>query len=108
MNLFIKSTLLVIAIMILTWAINDAAQATTSNYDSASKASGNLVAETNTVLNGATLVSQKCTVCHSSKKYENADKNLKDWTITVDQMIKNGAELNAAEKQAVLDYLVNK
>jgi len=59
-----------------------------------------------TGLDGNALVSERCTVCHSRERIDNADKDEAGWTETVDRMISYGAQLNAEERQAVIDYLV--
>jgi mono/diheme cytochrome c family protein len=57
-------------------------------------------------LDGATLVQQRCTVCHSINRIESAHKDEAGWTATVDRMIGYGAQLNDQEKAAVIAYLV--
>jgi cytochrome c5/cytochrome c553 len=59
-------------------------------------------------LDGNALVDERCTVCHSrdridNKKASGADRTA--WEATVDGMIARGAQLNDAEREAVLDYL---
>ncbi len=56
-------------------------------------------------LDGAALVAQRCTVCHSAERIDNARKDRAGWEATVDRMIGYGAQLNADERQAVIDYL---
>ncbi len=56
-------------------------------------------------LDGAALVAQRCTVCHSAGRIDNASKDRAGWEATVDRMIGYGAQLNAEERQAVIDYL---
>jgi hypothetical protein len=58
-------------------------------------------------LDGEALVSERCTVCHSRDRIDKADKDEAGWTATVDRMIGNGAQLNADERQAVIDYLTS-
>jgi len=57
-------------------------------------------------LDGNALVNERCTVCHSRERIDAQDKDEAGWTATVDRMIGNGAQLNAEERQAVIDYLV--
>jgi cytochrome c5 len=60
-------------------------------------------------LDGAQLVSERCTVCHSIDRINNKIASGADraaWEQTVNRMISHGAQLNADERQAVLDYLV--
>jgi cytochrome c5 len=65
---------------------------------------------TSSTLNGAQLVSERCTVCHSIDRINNKIASGADraaWEQTVDRMISHGAKLNADERQAVIDYLVS-
>ena len=62
--------------------------------------------EPGAMLDGETLVNERCTVCHTRERIDAADKDEAGWTETVDRMIANGAVLNAEERQAVIDYLV--
>lgn len=48
---------------------------------------------------------ERCTVCHSAGRITSAQKTADAWTTTVDRMISKGAQLNADEKQVLIDYL---
>ncbi|NLX08775.1 MAG: hypothetical protein GXY36_03900 [Chloroflexi bacterium] len=61
-----------------------------------------------TALDGQTLVMERCTVCHTAERIENAQKTREEWEATVDRMISYGANLNAEERQAVIDYLASR
>ncbi len=56
-------------------------------------------------LDGAALVAERCTVCHTAERIDRASKDEADWTATVDRMIGYGAQLNSAEREAVIAYL---
>jgi cytochrome c5 len=56
-------------------------------------------------LDGAALVQERCTVCHSTERIQAATKTKDEWTSTVNRMIGKGANLNADEKTAVINYL---
>lgn len=56
-------------------------------------------------LDGAALVAARCTTCHSADRINKASKDRAGWEATVDRMIGYGAQLNADERAAVLDYL---
>jgi thiosulfate/3-mercaptopyruvate sulfurtransferase len=58
-----------------------------------------------TTSDGEKLVKERCTVCHSLDRVDKAKKDKAGWEKTVNQMIGKGAELNDAERQAVIDYL---
>ncbi len=60
---------------------------------------------TTTALDGNALVSERCTVCHSRDRIDQASKDRAGWETTVDRMIGNGAQLSADERVAVIDYL---
>jgi cytochrome c5 len=58
-----------------------------------------------TDLNGAALVQERCTVCHSTERIQNSSKTRDEWENTVKRMIGKGAVLNSDEKDAVINYL---
>jgi ABC-type microcin C transport system permease subunit YejB len=51
------------------------------------------------------LVDDACSKCHSIKRVYSANKNLAEWGITLDRMIKKGAKINPEERDTVLKYL---
>ena len=57
------------------------------------------------VLDGAVLVKERCTGCHAAGRVDRAKKNRKGWEESVDRMIALGAELNRAERDALVAYL---
>jgi len=52
-----------------------------------------------------TLVDDACSRCHGIKKVYSANKNIDEWVITLDRMIKIGAKIKPEERDAVLKYL---
>jgi len=56
-------------------------------------------------MDGAALVSERCTVCHSTDRIQNSSKTRDEWENTVKRMIGKGAVLNSDEKDAVINYL---
>ena len=56
-------------------------------------------------LDGEALVNERCTVCHTRERIDNADKDEAGWTETVDRMIGHGAVLSDEERAAVIQYL---
>jgi hypothetical protein len=56
-------------------------------------------------LDGQALAEERCGVCHDYQRVESAAKSADAWASTVDRMIERGAQLNDAERQAVIDYL---
>lgn len=60
---------------------------------------------TSSTTDGAALVAERCTVCHSAERIDAATKDEAGWTATVDRMIGYGAQLNSAERETVIAYL---
>jgi cytochrome c-type biogenesis protein CcmH/NrfF len=58
-----------------------------------------------TSLDAATLVEERCTVCHSINRIQTARYSASDWKGVVDAMIARGAQLNPAEESLVVDWL---
>ena len=56
-------------------------------------------------LDGKALVEERCTKCHVLETVTGAKKSSAGWQSTVERMIGHGAQLNAAEKTAVIDHL---
>ena len=56
-------------------------------------------------LDGKALVEERCTLCHNLQTVTAAKKSADAWQSTVERMIGKGAQLNDAEKAAVIDYL---
>ena len=56
-------------------------------------------------LDGKTLVEERCTKCHSLETVTGAKKSPDGWQSNVERMIGHGAQLDEAEKAAVIDYL---
>jgi len=54
---------------------------------------------------GKAIVDKECARCHNLKKVENAKKNAAEWEKTLDRMIKKGAAVKPADRDAVLKYL---
>ncbi len=56
-------------------------------------------------VDGATLLQERCTVCHTLDRIKQAKKTREQWTLTITKMLSNGAKLNDAERTVLLDYL---
>ena len=54
---------------------------------------------------GASILGERCTVCHSLDRVEQKQKTREEWTTTVTRMIGKGAELSESEQATVIDYL---
>ena len=58
--------------------------------------------------NGKEIMESRCGSCHGLERVAKASKDRAGWQSTITRMISNGATLNAEEKEALIDYLVNK
>jgi cytochrome c5 len=58
-----------------------------------------------TVLDGQSLVEERCTQCHSLGAVTGTSKTEEEWRATVGRMVGKGADLNAEEQAAVIQYL---
>ncbi|MCJ7700364.1 MAG: hypothetical protein MUO62_02170 [Anaerolineales bacterium] len=58
-----------------------------------------------TVHPGKAVVSSKCIACHDLGRVTNYKNDLHGWTLTVDQMILNGATLSDEQREQSIDYL---
>lgn len=56
-------------------------------------------------LDGAALLQDRCADCHSPDIVKRRPQSKDQWDQTVTNMIDRGAQLNDAEKQALVDYL---
>ena len=62
-------------------------------------------ASASVVLDGATLLQERCSVCHSADNARQAQKTADAWQTTVTRMISKGAKLTDDEKTVLVDYL---
>jgi cytochrome c5 len=60
------------------------------------------------MLDGETLVGERCIVCHDLQRVDDASYDDVGWEATVDRMIGKGAELTEEEQAAVIEYLSNR
>lgn len=56
-------------------------------------------------VDGAALLQERCSVCHSPDMSTHAGKTKDSWERTVTTMIGKGAQLTDAEKLVLVDYL---
>jgi cytochrome c5 len=92
-----------IALLLLTQC--SSSKSTNQNTATAVPTSANPASSSS--LDGAALVQERCTVCHSIDRIQSASKTKDQWTSTVERMIGKGANLNADEKTAVINYLAD-
>jgi cytochrome c5 len=62
-------------------------------------------AVTTPAIDAASLLDQRCSVCHPSSRAKTTQKTQAEWQQTVDRMVSKGAQLTDAEKAALIDYL---
>lgn len=63
---------------------------------------------TTPLLDGETLLNERCTTCHNLSRTTNERKNADDWKVTVDRMVRKGAELSADEVEVLVKFLAEK
>ena len=54
---------------------------------------------------GLALLEERCTDCHGLDRVTRAQKTAEEWAQTVDRMIDKGAQLDADERDVLIDYL---
>lgn len=57
------------------------------------------------VLNGQTLLEERCVTCHTLENITVITGSYEEWEIIVDRMIQRGANLTDEEKSILLEYL---
>ena len=57
---------------------------------------------------GQALVEQKCTMCHPINQVNEAKYDAAGWEALISRMEQNGLVVTAEERQAILDYLVER
>jgi len=92
-NRLISMLLVLLAVIIITTACSSGASSTTSSPVST------------TALDGATLVQQRCSVCHPVTFVEKSRHTAADWKTIVDMMISRGARLTPGEETLVVNFL---
>ncbi len=56
-------------------------------------------------LDGASLVQERCSVCHPLARVESSRHTAAEWKTIVDTMISRGAQLTPSEETVVVEYL---
>jgi uncharacterized membrane protein len=82
-----------------------ACSSATPNTQPASPSSNTSSAQSSSTLDGAALIQQRCTICHSISRIQSAHHNAAEWQTIVDAMVQRGAQLSADEENVVVDYL---
>jgi cytochrome c5 len=57
------------------------------------------------ILDGQSLLQERCTVCHDLGRVERSEKTEEEWKATVERMVGKGAQLDEAEQELVIKYL---
>ena len=102
----------VIVILIAAWLATTAAflaSCSSDLFNSADALSSAtiLMSETNKP-DGASLLDERCSVCHSADTARRKKKTPAQWEQTINRMISNGAKLTEDERAVLLDYLAKK
>jgi len=58
------------------------------------------------ILGGQKLLTDRCSACHSLDRVYQKKTDRSGWEKIVDNMIQNGAKLNADERKALIDYIL--
>jgi hypothetical protein len=53
----------------------------------------------------ASLLQERCGICHSLDRVNNASKSFAEWTVTIQRMVQHGAILTADEETGLVAYL---
>ncbi len=70
-----------------------------------SSGSSNTTPSSTSALDGATLVQERCSVCHPIGRIESSNHTAAQWNTIVNTMISRGAQLTPEEKTVVVNYL---
>jgi cytochrome c-type biogenesis protein CcmH/NrfF len=70
-----------------------------------SSGSSNTTPSSTSALDGATLVQERCSVCHPLTRVESANHTAAEWKTIVNTMISRGAQLTPEEETAVVNFL---
>jgi cytochrome c-type biogenesis protein CcmH/NrfF len=73
-----------------------------------SGSSSSTTAPSGTTQDGAALLNERCTVCHTLSRAESSKHSAADWKTIVDSMISRGAQLTPEEETVVVNYLATK
>jgi cytochrome c-type biogenesis protein CcmH/NrfF len=70
-----------------------------------SSSNTNSTPSSTSALDGATLVQERCSVCHPLTRVESANHTAAEWKTIVNTMISRGAQLSSEEETVVVNYL---
>ena len=54
------------------------------------------------------LIIDKCSDCHTADRVFQSDYDAEGWSVVIDKMVNRGAEVNSAEKDLMVDWLVSR
>jgi hypothetical protein len=72
-----------------------------------SSGSSNTTPASTSALDGATLVQERCSVCHPLARVEASKHTASEWKTIVNTMIARGAQLSTEEATTVVNYLAS-
>ena len=93
----IRMFALIIPLCALVFIVSSCASATSSPSPASTTST--------TALDGATLLQERCTVCHPLSFVEKSKHTAADWKLIVDVMISRGAKLSSDEETSVVNFL---
>jgi cytochrome c-type biogenesis protein CcmH/NrfF len=76
-----------------------------TSCSSSSTSSANATPAATSNLDGAGLVQERCSICHSASVVSGRSHTQTEWKSIVDQMIQRGAQLTPDEESKVISYL---
>ena len=100
-----KRNLLIVSFLLLFALILSACGGGSEKSTNASTTGTDNTSSGSTDLDGKSLVETRCTECHSLNRATSYSGSIDNWTKIVDDMVKKGADLNNAEKEAVINYM---
>ncbi len=99
----IRMFALIISLCTLVFIVSSCASA--ASNASATSSPSPVSTTSTTALDGATLLQERCTVCHPLSFVEKSKHTAADWKPIVDVMIGRGAKLSYDEETSVVNYL---
>jgi hypothetical protein len=94
-----KTLWLIILVVLLGGLISACGQANQSPSGNTDSGSDNVTTQ------GATLLNERCTQCHSLSRVESSGHTLDQWKTIIAQMVQMGAQLTPQEEDTLAQYL---
>lgn len=98
----------IILVSIFLLAACSSTDGTQQPSESATNAPGEQSSSTSSTTDGLALIQEKLANHHGLDVILSAKKNREEWNATLDRMNSYGANISDAEKQVIIDYLLNR